>query len=70
MSHFTGHLTINDNQSFLDSTILIKDGNVFAATSFLRGKGLDTGSLITVTGEIVTSPFTAIAMTDAVGSGP
>ena len=76
MSHFTGHLTINQNQSFLDATLLIKAGvqdfaqAVFAATAFLAGKGLGTGSLITVTGDIITSPSTAISMVDAVGSGP
>lgn len=76
MSHFTGHLAINGNQSFLDTTSLIKAGvpdftqAVFAATAFLTGKGFSTGSLITVTGDIITSPSTAISMVDAVGSGP
>lgn len=76
MSHFTGHLTINQNQSFLGTTLLIKAGipdftqAIFAATAFLTAKGFGTGSLITVTGEIISSPSTAISMLDAVGTGP
>lgn len=76
MSHFTGHLVISDTQSALDNTLLVKANiadpaqAVFAARKFLIAKGFGTGSLVTVTGEIVTTPFTAISMLDAVGTGP